>query len=274
MKIRVLAIASLILSGFGGVAPGAELQKQTLAAWEQYRALTEARIEKELSSSDGFLVRDFLPPADAARIRSQIASGVATLEMETRNEEGAEIKVPDGLIHHWYGSLLVPGAKLDDVVAWVQDYGRHQDYFEEVEESRLLDHKGDVFDIFLRLRRKKVITVHYNTDHEVTFRRLDANRVESQSIATRIAEIENAGEGNERERPVGDDHGYLWRLNAYWRYEQVESGVVVECESISLSRDIPLAMRWLVKPFITSVPKDSLEAALLPLRTAFTRASR
>jgi hypothetical protein len=274
VKIRVLAFSSLILAGLGRVAPAAELHEQTLAAWEQYRALTEARIAKELSSSEGFLVRDFLPAAEAARIRSRIASGVATLKMRTLNEEGAEIKVPDGLIHHWYGSLLVAGAKLGDVVAWVQDYGRHQDYFEEVEESRLLNHSGQVFDIFLRLRRKKVITVHYNTDHEVTFQRLDSNRVASQSIATRIAEIENAGDRNERERPVGDDHGYLWRLNAYWRYEQVESGVVVECESISLSRDIPLAMRWLVKPFITSVPRDSLEAALLPLRTAFARAGR
>jgi len=40
---------------------------------------------------------------------------------------------------------------------------------------------------------------------------------------------------------VGDDRGFLWRLNAYWRYEQVAGGVIAECESITLSRDYRLS---------------------------------
>jgi hypothetical protein len=268
-------LVSMLLVVSSRPAPAAELQSQTLAAWETYRMLTVARIEKELASTDKFLVRDFLDPRDAAAIRTRIPSGVYVKKLETRNEEGGKIQVPDGLVHHWYGSVFVPGASLDDVLAWVQDYDRHHEYFDEVEESRLVSRQRDVFDIFLRLRRKKVITVFYNTEHEVSYRRLGTGRAASQSESTRIAEIENAGTPREREKPIGDDRGYLWRLNSYWRFQQEEGGVVVECESISLSRDVPLAVEWFVKPFITSVPRESLEAALLPLRAALSkRASR
>jgi hypothetical protein len=67
---------------------------------------------------------------------------------------------------------------------------------------------------------------------------------------------------------MGDDRGYLWRLNSYWRFLQEDGGVAVECESISLSRDIPLPFKFIVQPFINDVPRESLEAALLPMRKA------
>jgi hypothetical protein len=38
--------------------------------------------------------------------------------------------------------------------------------------------------------------------------------------------------------------------------------VYVECESISLTRGIPPGFGWLVKPFVTSLPKDSLTFTL------------
>lgn len=272
MKARALLVSgSLILVVLSGPVAAAELQDQTLSAWETYRLLTEARIEKELASSEGFLVRDFLDPRDASAIRARIGSGVYVMKLETRNEEGGEIDIPDGLVHHWYGSVFVPGASLDGVLAWVQDYDRHHEYFDEVEDSRLVSRESDVFDIFLRLRRKKVITVRYNTEHEVSYRRLGLGRAASRSESTRIAEIEDAGTPREREKPIGNDQGFLWRLNSYWRFQQEDGGVVVECESISLSRTIPVAMRWLVQPFIISVPRESLEAALLPMRAALSR---
>lgn len=255
-------------------AVAAKLQEATLAAWETYEKLTEARIERELASEKGFLVRNFLDEREQAQIRDTIRSSVYVKRMTTPNEEGGKIDVPDGLIHHWYGTVLVPGATLDQVLAWVQDYERHEEYFDEVEDSRLDSQSGDTFDIFLRLRRKKVISVYYNTEHEVIYRRHGSDRASSRSKATRIAEIDNAGTDREKEKPVGEDRGFLWRLDSYWRFAQQADGVVVECESISLSRTIPVAFRWVVRPFINSVPRESLEATLLPLRKAFLDGTR
>ena len=268
MRKRALPLAPLLLLLICAPARGAKLQEETLRAWDDYRKLTEARIEKELASKDGFLVRDFLDARDRQQILSKIPSGVFVREMETRSEEGAKIEIPKGLVHHWYGTTFIPGVKVEEVVAFVQEYDRHKDYYAEVEDSRLVSRKAEVFDIFLRLRRKKILTVHYNTDHQVTYRSIGTGRAASRSEATRIAEIESAGTPREKEKPVGDDQGFLWRLNSYWRSKQEDGGVVVECESISLSRTIPLPIRWMVEPIINDVPRESLEAALLPLRKA------
>ena len=36
----------------------------------------------------------------------------------------------------------------------------------------------------------------------------------------------------------------------------------VECLSVSLSRRIPFGLGWLVKPFVSSMPRESLEGTL------------
>ncbi len=37
----------------------------------------------------------------------------------------------------------------------------------------------------------------------------------------------------------GDDDGFLWRLNTYWSFVEVPGGLLIECEAISLTRDVP-----------------------------------
>jgi hypothetical protein len=262
------AIAVLAAWMLAGASPAwaAKLEPETLAAWEVYKTLTEARIEKELTGGKGFLVRDFLDARGQQQILSRIRSGVYVQELRTESAEGGKIDVPKGLVHHWYGTTFLQGAKVADLIAWVQDYDRHQDYYDEVEKSRLVSRHQEVFEIFLRLRRKKIVTVHYNTEHEVAYRNLEPGRVASRSEARKIAEIDSPGTTREKEKPIGDDQGFLWRLNSYWRFLQEDDGVVVELESVSLSRTIPLPMRWMVEPIINDVPRESLEAALLPLR--------
>jgi hypothetical protein len=74
--------------------------------------------------------------------------------------------------------------------------------------------------------------------------------------------------------PVGDDSGYLWRWNSYWRFKAEGGDVIVECESVSLSRSIPKAFWWFVKPFLSSLPKEYLESTLGRLRDALEKPVR
>ena len=67
-------------------------------------------------------------------------------------------------------------------------------------------------------------------------------------------------------KPAGTDTGFLWRLNAYWRFEQVGDGVLIECESASLSRSVPIFARWVVTGIVEGVAKDALEGTLKSLR--------
>jgi hypothetical protein len=151
---------------------------------------------------------------------------------------------------------------------FVQDYNHHQEFYKpEVVDSRLISRNGDGFKIFLRLRKHKIIVVTLDTEHEVHYTPVDATHFYSHSHSTRIAEVEDAGQPGEHEKPVGHDSGFLWRIDSWWRFEQRDRGVYVECESVSLTRDIPTGLGWLIKPFIIDIPKESLQATLTSTRS-------
>jgi len=241
-------ILALILFWFGSeTSPrAADLQPETVAAFDRYVRLTEQRMARDTYDSL------------ATRPR-----GVLFIEPVVTREGGKEIEVPDGLIHHWVGSVFVPGADVNEAVALLQDYDRHaRIYHPTVERSKVLSRRGDTFRVYLRFMMRKVITVVVNSEHEARFTRDGADRARSRIVSTRIAEVGDPGTPQEREKPVGRDGGYLWRLNTYWRFLARDNGVYVECESITLTRGIPTGFGWLVRPFVTSIPRESLTFTL------------
>jgi hypothetical protein len=267
-------LLALFLVGLNGTpeVSAAALKSKTLRAWETYAQLTEKRIHGELAGGGPFLALDFQKPEGSERIRKVVKEGGIHIErMQTLDANGKEIQVEDGMIHHWVGSIFVPRITLGRLRLWLQKYDRHADYFNEVEKSKLLSRDGENFKIYLRLVRKKVVTVHYNTEHSVVYRDHSANRVSSRSVATKIAEIADAGSVAEKEKTSADDSGFMWRLNSYWRFEETDGGVIVECESISLSRSIPFGFAWLVGSFVESVPKESLNDMLVAIRDGVGR---
>ena len=248
-------------------AAAATLQSRTLEAWNGYLRLTEARIESELQSSSGFLRLDFMKPVEAGKVGSLLKNGKVYVEpVQTLDGDGHEIRLQGGMIHHWYGAIFIPNVKVESLVRWIQDYDHHSRYFKEVEQSKLLSQQDNTFLIYLRLKRTKLVTVHYNTNRKAVYQSRGPGRVSSQSVALRIAEIENAGTPSETEEPVGVDSGFMWRLNSYWRFQEQDGGVVVECESVSLSRSIPYGLGWLIKEFVESLPRESLDSVLTSIR--------
>jgi len=175
--------------------------------------------------------------------------------------------VDDGKIHHWAGAVYVPKTTVDAVVQRLQDLaGREAEFYEEVTASRLLERSRDRVRVFMKLQRDAgPITANYNTEHAVEYRRY-GHRATSRSVSTKIAELADVGTPREREKAPGDDHGFLWRLNAYWRFEQVGDGVLIECESVSLSRSVPLLVRPLVGPIANRIARESLRGTLATLQ--------
>jgi hypothetical protein len=252
-------------------ADAATLQPKTIKAWENYVRLTEERIAAELESPDGFLARDFLSPDEADECREKIfADDICVLKMKTTAQGGKRPKIPAGMVHHWMGSIFVPGVELEELLGWIQKYSDHEEYFKEVERSELLSREGDRFEIFLRLKRDKIVKLRYNTRHRVDFKQYSPLTVFSKSATTRIAQLDNPGTASEREKPEGVDSGFLWRLNSYWRYKQVDGGVIVENETLSLSRGIPAAIRWLVAHYLDSIPREFMRNTLGSLRDGVT----
>jgi hypothetical protein len=270
--VREIALLLLLVVLGPRPAISAELKPETVAAFERYVEITAARIEAELTGPGPFLLLDRRSDFDRHAILKTIQGGAVFIQpLETRAPNGAEISIPDGMVHHWYGAVFIPGPTLDQVLELVQDYDRHHRIYPEVVDSRLIERDGDRFKIYLRLVKNKVITVTLDTEHDVSYRRVDARRAHSRSNSTRIAEVENADQPGEREKPIGQDGGFLWRLVSFWRFEERGGGVYEESESISLTRGIPFALGWLIRPFVTGIPKESLESALGATREEILR---
>ena len=257
-----LGLAAACTAGLGA----AELREETVAAWNRYVEATERRIALEIEDGQRFLLLDFLP--DAARLRADLMAGNPVIgRMETRDERGEGIDVPKGKIHHWRGAILVPNATVDHVVDSLQYTIPAEELQSDVVESRVLWREGNRVGTYLKLHRRSVVTMHYSTEHAVEYVRPGGGRAWSRSRSVRIAELEDFGSPEEREKPVGDDRGFLWRLNVYWRYEQVAGGVLMECEIVTLSRSIPFLMRWMVAPIINREGRAAMLNMLGAMRT-------
>jgi hypothetical protein len=179
------------------------------------------------------------------------------------------VKVPSGLIHDWIGAVLIPGTTVENTLALIQDYDNHKNIYKpEVIGSKLISHDDGDFRIYLRLLKKKIITVVLDTEHEVHYGSVDRARWFCRSHTTRIAEVEDAGSPKEKVRPPDTGYGFLWRLYSYWRFHEREGGVHVECRAVSLTRDVPYGMGWMIEPIIQKLPKESLTNTLAATRQA------
>jgi hypothetical protein len=96
----------------------------------------------------------------------------------------------------------------------------------------------------------------------------------ARSSAIRVATLRDAGTAKEREKAASDDSGFLWKLNAYWRYEEVDGGVLVECESVSLSRSVPLLVRPVANPIVDRIARESLARTLESLRGVISSSAK
>lgn len=275
MVRRLLAVSIAVLSAVAPPAGAVDLEPKTVQAFDRYTQLADKQFASELATPGPFLWVERLPAARRAAAEAQLRAGQVVIErLDASPPDGSvshdkPISVPGGVIHHWIGTVFIPGATLAQTLAFEEDYDHHQDYFRpDVMRSKILRHNGNDFLIELRLYKKKVITTILDTEHEVHYTIVDATHAWSRSQTTRIQEVDNAGEADERLEPAGHDRGFLWRMNTYWRFEEKDGGTYVESQSISLTRDIPAGLGWLIGAYVNSVPRESLTFTLATTRSA------
>ena len=275
LRLATLAAVTQAWSGLVIAGPAVpQLTSPTIEAFNDYVRLTEARSDAELKRGSGLLWVDGLPGGERAQAYDQLRRGEVKMRRLETLKDGVPIRCPDGMIHHWVGLAFISGAKLEDVLGVLEDYNRHAVYYApDVERSKIESRDGDHFRVFLRFRRHKVVTVVLNTEHDVRYFRDSETRAHSRSSAVRIAQVENAGKRDEREKTAGDD-GFLWRMETWWRMIEADGGVYVQSEVASLTRDIPTGLAWLIGPFVTSIPKESLAFTLEATRKTVAAKSR
>jgi hypothetical protein len=262
---NVLIAFSIGLAVFGPNTLAADLKQKTTDAFNRYVAVTEARMAGELKGGGAFLYPDrSAPPSEEMRdAYNRLKSGEILIERQETKLNGKDVDVPDGMVHHWVAIVFIPGATLEQTLAVVKDYEHRADlYRPEVVESHVIAHQGDDYKLFMRLYERRFTTVVFNTEYAIHWGQVDSRKLYSHSVSTRVAEVKDPSHPEGAEVPVGHGNGYLWRLNTYWRFAERDGGVYVQCEALSLTRDIPFGLAWLIKPLVTKIPKQSLERAL------------
>jgi hypothetical protein len=234
-----------------------------VSAFNTYSNTVETRLARQHRSQQGFLAS--LTQSSEARLRQ----GELIVEQLTP-DTGAEMS--GAMLHHWRGTAFAPGAKAADFERMMQDFKAYPQHFSpQVLQASVQAHQGDWLQATMRVRQKHVLTVVMDTSYDILFGRLDAKHGFSTSRSTRIAEIDAPGTSAERALSSSEEHGFLWRQNTYWSYEERDGGLYMQVESISLTRSIPAGLGWAVGPFVKSVPRESLEFTLRSTCNALRR---
>jgi hypothetical protein len=271
--MRTLSVIFWLIAATTGVA-AAVLEADTAAAFQRYVQLTEQRINAEVTGGGSFLWVDTLPSSRRAELQKGLRQGGVIIERLRTRDGATDVEAPDGLIHHWVGVVFVPKATLKRAVALMQDYDHHSKYFAPaIAASRMLEHDGNRFTVALRFHVKKIITVTMDTDNDAEFFFPSPDRAHSRIRSTRVTEIADAGTPDERAKPAGEEHGFMWNLNTYWRFLERDGGTYIQCESLTLSRDVPFALAWIIRPIVTQMPKESLTFTMGKLRDALAKSA-
>jgi hypothetical protein len=245
-----------------------ELQPATLAAFDRYVALTEARISKEVGGASPFLWINQQPEPRRSTLLAELnRGGIISEPLRTRDGK-KEIDANGALIHHWVGTVLLPGVKLTRVRPFVENYERYPALFSPtIQRAKILNRSGDQFLVQMRTYMKKVVTVVIDADYRIDYRQVGSSRLHTKSVASNLFLVDSAGEPAEKRTPVAQTVGWLWRLNNYCSFEETSDGTIEQCESISLTRGYPFGTGWFIKPFVNSIPRETMEFTLGKVRS-------
>jgi hypothetical protein len=240
----------------------AELKPDTLRAWDEYVTIVNADVAERSGGSRSFLWVDESPEA-----RRRVQNG----ELVITNHDPR--KVPQGLIHDWLGVMFVPNTSLDQVMWVLNSYNRYSEIYKPlIRKTSVIEQAGDNVKLNLVAAQKALsVTAAVETDEEIRTARPAPNRVCITANAVRIVEIANYGQPSEHAFPEARRPGYVWRAYIVQRLEQRDGGVYVELETISLSRGIPVEVRWLIKPLTDDLPRKMMTDILDETRAAVKR---
>jgi hypothetical protein len=237
------------------------LEPQTVRAFDKYARSVEAQLEARWHGNKSFLSID-----DSPQEWQQVLQGAVYVRPAVPDNP---ISIPDGLIHDWTGTIFIPDTTVQKVIAVMQDFNHHSKIYPDVVRSRLVSRTGNEVNGEWRLmRRSSFLTLVLDVSEQEFYTEVAPGKWVCRAYAKNISEIENAGDRDEKAMPPGEGTGFLWRLYGYWSLEQTSRGVLAECRTLSLTRDVPAAVQWIAKPFLKSVPRDSLAATLKDTRAA------
>jgi hypothetical protein len=259
---QLAVIVTLAAAWMAAVCAWGEAPAPALAAFDTYTGTVEAKLAQDHRSRVSFLAGE----AGTAEGQLRLRRGEVLIdEIKAPGVEGA-------MVHDWRGSAFAPGAKAADFENLLVDYDAYPRVFApQVLKARRLMLDGGHVQGWMRVKQKHVITVVLDTTYDGHHGGLDAQDRWSVTRSTKVEEIEGVGTSHERALTPQEDHGFLWRMNTYWTWQERDGGLYLQIESVTLSRGLPEGLAWIVQPFVESIPRESLEFTLRAASRAVSR---
>lgn len=259
MKTLIPSSVILFLMLGAVLSWAAEPKRDTLRAWDEYVGSVNTSIVERNAE-----IRPFLTVDESLDAMRRVQNG----KLVITNHDPR--KVPQGLIHHWVGVMFIPNASLDQVMRVLNDYGRYSDIYKSlIRKTSVIKQSGDTVKVNVLAVQKAFSTIAaVETDEEIRIARPASNRVCITANSVGIQEIADYGQSGEHAFPEARRPGYVWRALIVQRLEQRDGGVYVELETISLSRGIPIEVRWLIKPLTDELPRKMMTNILEETRAA------
>ncbi len=254
-----LAICALICFAVQNLH-AATVTAETLTAWNEHVQQLRSGLDRETCSPEAFL-----------KINKQekiIAKASDKLNPAIQAPHGGVVPVPSGLLHHWTGMVFIPGVRTSDLLAALQGYDSYASIFRPaVIDSKLLNHTNDEFKYRLKFAQKGFgVKLGLLGVFRSQYYPLSPQAGFSITEATELNELENPATSKERVIPFGSSHGYVEKMFTVVRYREVDTGIYVQVETLTLSRDIPGAVRWLVAPIIQRFSRQTMAGTLKSLK--------
>ena len=228
------------------VGAGAQPPPETLRAFRQYSAAVQT-------------AGNSLRVATGPRLARLRAGEILTVSAGSVGLRPA-IPVPRGQVQHWIGAVFVPNTTIARVLPGLQDYDNRARYMKPViADSRIVSRNGDDFRVDLRLVQQSLISAVFDVNLRINYRAVDATHLVIESKSESVREIPSVGS------PPGTpahDRGFIWALDDYWRLEEKDGGVYVECEALLLSRQVPAVFRWIANGIIARAAERLLAGTL------------
>jgi hypothetical protein len=244
----------------------AEPSPAAVVAFNDYVRTVESRLAKQHKSTGSFLVPVTSASQSEIQPRSEDWTGKEPMCGEPvvqRLTLATGLPLPGATLYHWRGAAFVQGAKAADFERLMKDLGSYPKHFSpQVLRAHVLSQDGDHLQASMRIRQQHVLTVVLDITYDIAFARLDAQHGYSLSRSTQIAEIAAPGTLAEHALDASHEHGFLWRQNTYWSYEERNGGLYMQIESVSLTRPIPTGLGWAIGSYVESIPRESLEFTL------------
>jgi hypothetical protein len=254
MKPNVALVFGLLFLLSAPLRLQGEPTSEATTFFNSYCMAVEYRLTRQHGSTNTFLAP--VSPDGESRLRRG--------RFVTENlAPSLDADLPGAMLHHWRATAFVPGARAADFERLLRDFNSYPQYFApQVLRSSVIAQGRNRMRARVRVRQQHGITVVLDTTYDVAFGQLDARHGFSISRSERIDEIDAAGTRTEHALTAHEERGFLWSQNTYWSYEEQDGGLSLQIEAVSLSRSIPIGLGWVVRPYVESIPRESLEFTL------------